>query len=285
MHNTSKAHLSYLTKVYRQVNNMIKTESKGSNLINHSLEEGLSNEEIIRVTLRRILPKHYGVGKGKVANTIGTMSKQVDIIIYDALNCPNLFVDDNMNQVLPIEGVYAIIEVKTHLNSSKMRESFEQIHSVKTLLDGKNDVSTNDLIQIIPPLGYVVTFRDERSLEGIYKNYVALNKEWEVPFSSLSYSKKSPGYANHSGQYFLVEDIVVIDKGTIHYMYDGVPVLYPTGADSMGCFIVHLLEHMQEMNLPVPSLLNYYGLTTIFYEQKTKTKDGFTTLNPAFPPP
>ena len=95
--------------------------SKSSDFTGHSLEKGLSNEEIIRSLLREFLPKTYGVAKGKVANSLGKSSRQSDIIVYDALRCPNLFIDRNRNQVLPVEGVYAVIEVKTELNHSKLK--------------------------------------------------------------------------------------------------------------------------------------------------------------------
>ena len=260
---------------------MIKVKSEGSKLIDHSLEEGLSNEEILRETLRRILPKRYGIGKGKVTNANGAMSRQCDVIIYDALNCPNLFIDDHKNQVLPFEGVYAVIEVKTQLTKSKIRESFDQANSVKSLSNEIIDVSTNDLIQIIPPLAYVIAYEDERSLETIYDNYVTLNKGYNRTFSSLSYSKKSTGYAEHTGQHFLVEGIVIVDKGIIHYMYNGFPCIYPSGVDSLGIFIVGLFGHLREMKLPDFSLLSYYGTTTVEYDQKTKAKNDFIVIKPS----
>lgn len=273
--------LAYLASVYRQISDMIKVKSKGSKLMSHSLEEGLSNEEIIREVFRRILPKRYGVGKGKVINAEGNMSKQCDVIIYDALDCPNLFVDDHMNQILPLEGVYAIIEVKTRLTSNKIKEGYEQIHSVKSLLTEINDVSTNDFIQIIPPLGYVIAFHDNRSLKTIYDNYVTLNSTYNRNYSSLSYSKKSPGYAEHTGQHFLVEGIIVVNKGIVHYMYSGIPVIFPSGADSLGSHVVGLLNHLQEMKLKPFSSYEYFGVTSLLYDQLTKTKDGFVVVKPS----
>jgi len=260
---------------------MIKVKSEGSKLINHSLEEGLSNEEIVRKTLRRILPKRYGIGKGKVANSYGDFSKQCDVIIFDALNCPNLFLDDHMNQVLPFEGVYAIIEIKTKLTKSKITESFDQANSVKSLSNEIVDVSTNDLVQIIPPIANVIAYDDERSLETIYDNYVTLSKKYERTFSSLSYSKKSPGYKDHTGQHFLIENIVIVNKGIVYYMYNGFPCIMASGVDSLGIFIVGLFEHLQQMTLPDFSLSSYYGTTTIDYDTKTKTEDGFFVMNPS----
>ena len=85
------------------------------------------------------------------------------MIIYDALSCPNLFVEQSCNQALPVEGVYAVIEVKTQLNHSKLEECFENLQSLKILGDGTN-VSTNGHVRIIAPLGCVIAFADKRAL-------------------------------------------------------------------------------------------------------------------------
>ena len=271
----------YLQSVFRQINEIALVKAKASELIKHSLEKGLSNESILREILRSTLPRNYGIGKGKVISPEGEMSSQCDIIIYDALNCPCLFVDENMNQVLPIEGVYAVVEVKTALTKSTMKVGFEGICSVKELVEFPEDVSTNEFIEIIPPLGYLVCYEDKRSLETIFENYVELNKRYHRSYSSLSYSKRSPGFAHHTHEYFLVEHIVIINKGVVHYMYDGFPAMYPAGSDSLGCFIVSLLLHLQQMELEVPDLLNYYGNVTVQYNNITKTRNGYVDINEA----
>jgi hypothetical protein len=209
------------------------------------------------------------------------MSRQCDIIIYDALNCPCIFTDENLNQVLPIEGVYAVVEVKTRLTNSAMKTGFEQIRSVKRLLESPKNVSTNEMIDIIPPLGSIICYDDKRSLEAIYENYVSLNKKYDQSYSSHSYSKKSPGYANRTNENFLVENVVVINKGIVYYMYDGFPVMYPSSSDSLGVFIVEMLVHLNEIKLEVPDLLSYYGNVTIEYDSLTRTSNGYLEINKA----
>lgn len=271
----------YLQNVFRQLNETALVKAKASELIKHSLEKGLSNESILRGILRVTLPKNYGIGKGKAVSSEGVMSRQCDIIIYDALNCPCLFIDENMNQVLPIEGIYAVVEVKTRLTKSTMRIGFEEICSVKEIVKSPENASTNKKVTIIPPLGYMVCYEDKRSLETIYRNYVELNKQSNRSYSSLSYSKRSAGYAHHTHENFLVEDIVIMNKGSVYYMYDGFPVMTPSGSDSLGMFIVSLLMHLQQMKLRVPDLLSYYGTVTIDYESMTKTKNGYLDIHEA----
>lgn len=127
----------------------------------------------------------------------------MDVIVYDALNCPTLFVDENENQILPIEGVHTVIEVKTTLTSGELRGAFENLQSVASL-DDRADASTNDYLIICPPSLQVFAYGSDRTLSAVAAQYDALSAELTVAASFSSYSKKSPGYADHTGRRFLV---------------------------------------------------------------------------------
>lgn len=89
-------------------------------LISHSGEKGRSLEEEVRRLLRDVLPEAYGIGTGFIAYSKDdsvNISKQLDIIIYDALRggpIAKLLTAD----VYPLESVYAYIEVKAVIRSS-----------------------------------------------------------------------------------------------------------------------------------------------------------------------
>jgi hypothetical protein len=263
--------------VYRQISETISTKAKGSALINHALETGLSNEEILRDSLREILPRKYAVAKGKIVNAAGVMSKQCDIIIYDAQSCPTIFVDGNKNQILPVEGVYAIMEVKTRLTHEKLAEGFRNIRSSKTLASPLN-VSTNDHMKIIAPLGFIIAYKDTRSLEAIFDDYVKLNECYHTKIRSLSYDKKSAGYKTQKSTAFVIERLLVVGKGEVFYMYNGHAVMMQTGRDALAFFITSLLVHLNEMRLPVASLLGYLGETLFQYERKTRIGKKFMPI-------
>ena len=268
---------AYLVNVYRRISETIKTRSKGSRLVNHALETGLSNEEILRDTLREILPRKYGIAKGKIVNASGAMSRQCDIIVYDVLNCPNIFVDSNKNQILPIEGVYAVIEVKTQLTHARLAESFENIWSLKNLGSHLN-VSTNDHVKIIAPLGHVIAYDDKRSLESIYDDYVKLNESYHPKLRSLSLDRKSSHFKKQNSRGFVIEDVLVVDKGEVFYMYDGIPVMMQTGKDSLASFMTTLIMHLDEMRLPVVHLIGYLSGTFFKKDRKTKIGGKFTHI-------
>lgn len=102
------------------------------NLIPHSGEIGTLVEQQFRSQLTEILPEKIGVSHGFVMDSSGEISKQMDIILYDKLNTPRIFASDSA-QIFPVEATYACGEIKTFLDSDKLKDSFEKCSSYKNL--------------------------------------------------------------------------------------------------------------------------------------------------------
>jgi hypothetical protein len=98
----------------------------------HDGERGEQREQVVRDFLAKYLPKKYAIGTGHVLDLGGNISKQCDIVIYDAFNCPLLLVEEGY-QLFPVEAVLGVIEVKSILNASLIAESAKNIQSVKQL--------------------------------------------------------------------------------------------------------------------------------------------------------
>lgn len=111
------------------------------NLIPHPGELGTGREEVIRDFLRRHLPKRFGVSTGFVFDVHGNVSRQIDVIIYDAFICPS-FEAVGGKLFFPCEAVVCVGEVKSTLNSKRdIHKAFNNILSVRTLdrsAGGKN---------------------------------------------------------------------------------------------------------------------------------------------------
>ncbi|MFC1805793.1 DUF6602 domain-containing protein [Planctomycetota bacterium] len=98
----------------------------------HGASKGYRREAVLRDFLRQHLPGRCGVGAGEVAEPSGEISRQVDILLYDAIDSEPLEgVPDAM--VLAAESLYAAIEVKPILDAAFLREAVETIQSVKVL--------------------------------------------------------------------------------------------------------------------------------------------------------
>ena len=80
------------------------------------------------------LPASLGVTKGQVVDAAGNFTKQLDVIVFDALRTPILYrSEEEGQQLVPSEGVIAVVEVKTKLEASAISGVVENMLSVKRL--------------------------------------------------------------------------------------------------------------------------------------------------------
>lgn len=100
--------------------------------IPHPGEIGGLVERVFRTQLEEILPEKVGVSNGFVLDSEGSVSRQMDIILYDRQNTPRIFTSEGA-QVFPVESTFACGEVKTRLDAVKLRDVFEKCLSYKRL--------------------------------------------------------------------------------------------------------------------------------------------------------
>ena len=101
--------------------------------VSHAGERGRLLEETLRAFLCSGLPQRIGIGSGQIVEALERKpSKQVDIVLYDALNYP-LLLDEGSFQLFPNEAVLAVIEVKSTLNRRYLNQGLENIVSTKAL--------------------------------------------------------------------------------------------------------------------------------------------------------
>jgi uncharacterized protein DUF6602 len=94
---------------------------------------GMRREDLLRDTLRDFLPARIAVERGEIISTDGSCSDAVDLIVYDGLETPVLDRSQGGGVVVPIEGVFAVIEVSSKLTGSKLKDDLENIRSVKRM--------------------------------------------------------------------------------------------------------------------------------------------------------
>lgn len=138
--------------------------------IEHKGERGNSREELLLTYLRGYFPNKYQISKGSIIDINGTQSKQQDFIIYDAFNSPILMNMDS-TKIIPIESVYATIEIKSSLNKATLLESIKNVKSVRTL-------PKHTLNQFMSPTaGFIFAFTSDTSLETLVDNLYEFNKD------------------------------------------------------------------------------------------------------------
>ena len=95
-------------------------------------ESGRRREDDVREFLAQHLPKKLGVASGEIVDSTGGCSPQMDVIICDALNTP-LFDSSPSSILVPVEGVYAVIEVASNLTGPKLLADAKKIRQAKEL--------------------------------------------------------------------------------------------------------------------------------------------------------
>lgn len=206
--------------------------------IQHHLTKGEERESVVvKEYLKRYLPSKYGVTTGEIIDSDGNISKQQDIIIFDYLNTMPLFSLDNDSETqsrIPIENVYAVIEVKSSLTNSEIDDAIEKYKSVVRLK--QYPMPTNPVFQINTgfkaPAGFVFAFSSTTKLESL-AIHLKQNRESNNPSRHIS-------------------SFLVLDKGIIQYGEKENPAALNVNPSS-----INVSEVLTEPEEPGEALLNF----------------------------
>ncbi len=106
-----------------RIKNAIK-EAEVANKLTHNGVKGLILEILISKIFRPLLPSDLGIGTGHIISQPGTISKQIDIILYDRGILPPALYDESTG-LFPVEASLYAIEVKTTLTSKGLKLAHE----------------------------------------------------------------------------------------------------------------------------------------------------------------
>lgn len=100
--------------------------------ISHDGVMGAVNEQHWISLLRQYLPNRYACDTGIVIDSLGHMSDQIDIIIYDPQYTPKLLTQQS-HRYIPAEAVYAVLEAKPTINRELLLYAGKKAASVRAL--------------------------------------------------------------------------------------------------------------------------------------------------------
>jgi hypothetical protein len=101
-------------------------------LLRHPTAKGDASELKWLEMLSDHLPSRYQASKAFVIDSDGSLSQQIDVVIYDRQYSPLLFKQDPSLYV-PAESVYAVFEVKQALSAATIRYAANKAASVRRL--------------------------------------------------------------------------------------------------------------------------------------------------------
>lgn len=184
----------------------------------HWGEDGRYKEAILKDCIRNKLPDSVKIGTGFVVGDHERLTSQIDLIVYRS-EIPVLFKKDDF-VILPKEAVLGIIEVKTRLDTGKIREVWRKSHENGQIIGRHifNGIFIYECDRL--PNRYIT--RSERKNYSGYINNVAFGpdyfiKYWEDGQPRGERGEKYRIYAldNLSFGYFisnLVEDVFVLTQ-------------------------------------------------------------------------
>ncbi len=166
----------------------------------HAGDSGTEAEEILKKFLADRLPKRFGIESGIVIGPEGAISRQTDLIIYDAMNSP-IYRVGRKTQIVPRDNVAVVVEVKSKLSKDQLVDAADKIASVKCMparpLSEMDQPVTNGPMANSSTLGVVFAYDAYTSLETLAENLREINER------------------RHSREW--IDLVIVLNKGTIGY--------------------------------------------------------------------
>jgi len=180
----------------------------------HYGERGTEAQDILIEFLNDHLPKRYAATSGIIIDNKNSISPQIDVIIYDAVNSP-VYRKDNRVMILPSDNTAVSIEVKSNLSKKELVDAANKIKKAKQLkktpITNVDQEVTKGGSSISQTLGVVFAYSASSSLEALAKNLVEINNQIDA--------------------HLWIDLVAVLDKGIISYA-----IKQPLNPDISGSF-------------------------------------------------
>lgn len=255
-------------------NQMVAQLNTNREFILHPGSKGDSLENVWIEWLRKYLPNRYCVDKAIIIDSTGSLSHQLDLVIYDQQYTPFVFTQNGIHYI-PAEGVYAVFEVKPDLQGKVGDDNFfdyagKKIESVRCLKRTSVKIINAGVEMPARPLTKIVggilsstnsfTHSNNNTIEGHLKNLKDLQTiemGCAVDYGSF--------YVNYDG----VEDISSkdFDKRINDYYLNRKfeSVTFSNKENSLVTFFLQLTRYLQQSIGTVAAIdLNAYAKTIGF---------------------
>ena len=164
-------------EIFAKAAKRLRQEFAELSTVPHNALKGSEAEELVRRFLREHIPKRFDVASGFVMDPEDTVSRQTDVLVYDAFNCPVYRASENAG-IFPSDNVAAVVEVKIRLTRERLREAFQNIAETKSLK--KRDAREPRGHIRAQTYGCIFAFDSDLSLETISEIYAELVKEFGI---------------------------------------------------------------------------------------------------------
>lgn len=212
--------------------------------INHAPTQG-DDTEMNWISALSSLPSRYAVDKGFVIDASGSLSEQMDIVVYDRYYSPIIFRRDS-TLYIPAESVYAVFEVRPKLTKANIAYARKKALSVRSLKRNSAPVRQID-----------GSLKKKDVLPPIIAGIISAESGWKEPFGKEFITALSGAELNSR-----LDIGVALRNGSFTCVYDkaGALTVECSNADkSLISFFVGLTKQLQQLgNAPGIDLDAYF---------------------------
>ena len=202
--------------------------------VTHPGTLGEVNENYFIEVLRKYLPKRYAVDTGIVIDSLGNTSNQIDIIIYDNQYTPTLL-DQQNHRFIPVEAVYAVLEVKPTVDKGYLKYAGEKAESVRKL--------HRTSVKIVHAGGEFPA----KALFPIVAGIIASRIDWAEGFAAEAFRQNFDSLTEAERL-----DCGLAVSGSVFDIYTGAIEIGPAG-QALAYFLFRLLGKLQSLGT-VPAI-------------------------------
>lgn len=217
--------------------------------IKHAGDRGVARELLLRDALARHLPGQFAVGRGQVLDHTGWLSRQQDLVVFDAGRTPRMFASE-ATQTYPRESILGLIQVKSVLTLQEIPETVRQI----------TEVAERPLAIAEHPLDKFGPTVTQRAREYIQSAIFAYGKRGKIESLIRSFHTEN---LKHDPN-VRVRSLCILSEGFFHYTGRGPAerlTLFRTynPEDTFGLFFAAMLDGFQlgVKIQQVPELMQY----------------------------
>ena len=154
---------------------LVDFEDISSQVTHRGAKGRIREHRIVTDYLEKYLPGNIGIGNGEIFSTEGEVSPETDIVLYDKFSTPFLLKEESY-QVFPVECVYGVVEVKSHLSKEELIDSTRKMETIKKLPKVAFEPQSGPIVRTtnlygrewshFPIIGFVIAY-DSAELAGL----------------------------------------------------------------------------------------------------------------------
>ncbi|MDA0183175.1 hypothetical protein OJ997_22890 [Solirubrobacter phytolaccae] len=154
----------------REMTAQLSSALAASAAIAHNASIGAARETVVRELLAPYLPARFQTATGTAVNKVGERSDQLDVMIVDG-TAGRPFVNVGGQSVVPVELIYACLQIKTYLAPSTVAGAVENLASLLRLFPPGDEAGGAEE----RPFTAIVTYKATRDERELFEAFVEAN--------------------------------------------------------------------------------------------------------------